>query len=126
MKLFLTGSTNNAKLSLDNPIDGKWKLLSFCFTNNLFNVNDYNNKIYINENGTDFTITLTNGTYDANDLKTEITSKLTSSLTGLITVSLDNANKFTITDTKSFQFTFGSNTTSSARKLLGMNAARTS
>ena len=32
--------------------------LSFQMTNNLFNVDDTNNKIYINENGTDKTITL--------------------------------------------------------------------
>ena len=122
MKLFLVGSNNNAKISLDNPIEGLWKLVSFCFTNNIFNVNDNNNKIYINENGTDFTITLTNGFYDANDLKTEISTQLNASLSGTVLVSLDNANKFTITDTKSYKFTFGSNTTATARKLLGMNA----
>lgn len=122
MKLFLVGSNNNAKISLDNPIEGLWKLLSFCFTNNIFNVNDNNNKIYINENGTDFTITLTNGYYDSNDLKTEISTQLNASLSGTVAVSLDSVNKFTITDTESFKFTFGSNTTGSARKLLGMNA----
>ena len=122
MILILIGSENNGKFTLDNPIQGKWKLLSFCFTNNIYNINDTNNKIYINENGTDFTITLDSGYYDVNDLKTEITSKLQSSLTGTIVVSIDSSNKFTITNTKSFKFTFGSNTTGSARKLLGMNA----
>ena len=123
MKLFLTGTSNNAIFSLDNPIGGKWRLLSFCFTNNLYNINDNNNKIYINEGGTDYTITLTNGYYDSNDLTTELSSKLNAGLTGTIGVSLNsNTRKFTITNTKSFKFTFGANTTSSARKLLGMSA----
>ena len=124
MKLYLHSSkaTNN-KFTLDESISGIWKLQSFCFTNNLYNVNDTNNKIYINENGTDYTITLTNGYYDANDLKTHLQTQITSVISGTMTVSTNsNTNKFTFSNTITFYFTFGTNTTNSARKLIGMNA----
>lgn len=115
-------STNNS-FKLDDPVHGIYKLLSFTCTNNLYNVNDYNNKIYINENGTDFTIILTNGYYDITDLQTHIEQRCNSSLNGTFTVSVDtNTNKFTFSNTLTFYFTFNTNTRNSARKLLGMNA----
>ena len=41
-------STNNV-FTLDHPISGTWKFLCFNMTNNIFNVTDYNNKIYLTE-----------------------------------------------------------------------------
>ena len=119
--------SNNARNNvhyLDDAIVGKYKLLSFSFTNNIYNVTDYNNKIYINENGIDYTVTLDNGYYDTTDFVSHLSSKLDSSCAGTITVSLNtNTNKLTITNTLNFYFTFGTNTINSARRLMGFNAS---
>ena len=126
MKLYLdsTLATNN-KFKLDNFISGTWKLLYFSFTNNIFNVNDTNNKIYFTEVSTERTATLTNGYYDVNELKTEIQTAINNVASATFTVSVDTkTNKYTFTNgsTTNFYFTFGTNTTNSARKLLGFNA----
>ena len=62
MKLYLHSSkASNNIFTLDQTINGSWKLLHFSATNNLFNVNDTNNKIYFND-GTDKTATLVTDT----------------------------------------------------------------
>ena len=126
MKLFLDSrlATNN-KFKLDNYISGTWKLLSFSFTNNIFNVNNTNNKIYFTEVSTARTATLTNGNYDMNELKTEIQTAINNVASATFSVSLDTkTNKYTFTNgsSASFYFTFATNTSNSARKLLGFNA----
>ena len=113
----------NNRFKLDNMIEGIYKLVSFVATNNIYNITDYNNKIYWNENGTDKISTLTNGFYDSSDFTTHLSSVLNTDGSGTISVSLDdNTRKFTITDTLTFYFTFGSNTSNSARKLLGYDS----
>ena len=126
MKLYLDSTkSNNNRFTLDKPIDGIWELISFVCTNNLFNVNSYNNKVYFNENGTDRTATLTLGNYYITDLKTELTTAINNVASATFSVTIDNnTNKYTFTNGSStnFYFTFGTNTSNSARKLLGMNA----
>ena len=115
--------SNNNVFKLDKKIQGYYQLKSFVATNNLYNVTDNNNKIYVNENGNDITITLTNGYYYASDLKTHLQTQMNNAMTGTVTVSLnDNTYKFTITNTLLFSFEFLSNTTNTARKLIGFNA----
>ena len=107
---------------LNEAIKGKYKLLSFCFTNNIFNVNDTNNKIPFNENGVDLVATLTNGYNDINDLKDNISSALNNVASGTLSVAVDTkTNKFTIANGLAFYFTFGTNTSNSSRILLGFN-----
>ena len=114
--------SNNHKFTLDKRIQGLYQLRSFVATNNIYNVNDNNNKVYVNENGENATITLTNGYYDSTDLKTHLSDKLNQTLSGTVSVTFDdNLYKFTITNTNAFRFMFGTNTTNSARKLLGFN-----
>ena len=121
--LLHSDKSNNNKFILDKRIEGYYQFKSFVATNNIYNVTNDNNQVYVNENGTDYTITLTNGYYDSSDLTTEFQDKLNSTLSGTVSITLDdNTNKFTITNTLPFYFTFGSNTTNSARKLLGFNA----
>lgn len=126
MKLYLdSNKASNNTYQLDKTISGKWKLINFSFTNNIFNVNDNNNKIYFNENGVDLTATLSNGYYDAGSaLTSNISTALNNVATGTITVDFDDTtNKYTITNTLNFYFKFGSSTKNSARKLLGMTAS---
>ena len=125
MKLYLDSSkSTNNRFTLDNTINGRWELISFVCTNNLFNVNEYNNKVYFNENGTDRIATLTVGSYYITDLKTELANAMNNVGSANYSVSIDTStNKYTITNSGSvnFYFTFGSNKTNSARRLLGMN-----
>ena len=120
-------NSKNARNSihyLDEAVVGKYKLLSFCYTNNLFNVNDNNNKIYLNENGSNKIGTLTNGFYDLDQLMLNITTALNLVCSGTVATTLDSTtNKYTITNTLNYYFTFETNTDNSARKLLGMNAS---
>ena len=115
-------ATNNI-YNLDKKIEGRWRLLSFVSTNNIYNVNDNNNKIYWNENGGNLTTTLTNGCYNYTDFATHLSTQLNASASGTITISFnENTRKLTISnDTHNFYFTFGTNTSNSARVLLGFN-----
>jgi hypothetical protein len=112
-------SSNNI-FTLDKRISGEYRLVSFIYTNNIYNVTDNNNKIYWNENGSNLITTLVNGYYDSSDFTSHCSTQLNSDASGTVTVSLDsNTKKYTITDTLNFYLTFGSNTGNSARKLLG-------
>ena len=126
MKLLFLDSnkSSNNIFKLDNRIDGIYKLVAFVTTNNMYNITDNNNKIYWNENGTDKITTLTNGYYNTEDFITHLGSKMNTDATGTVSISLnDNTRKLTITDTLNFYMTFGTNTSNSARKLLGFNGA---
>lgn len=111
--------SDNNQYALDKRIEGIYRFKSFVATNNMYN----NNKIYINENSIDYEISLTNGYYDATDLTSHLSTKLNDGLSGTVSVTFDtNTNKFTFTDTLPINFTFGTNTSNSSRKLLGFNA----
>ena len=118
-----SNKASNDIFVLDKKISGVYKLVSFMYTNNIYNVTDSNNKIHWNENGSNLTTTLTNGYYDSSDFVSHLLSKLQASGSGNINVSLDsNSRKLTITNTLNFYFTFGSNTSNSAKRLLGFEA----
>ena len=121
--LFLDSSkASNNIYKLDKRIQGAYKLVGFVTTNNMFNINSYNNKIYWNENGTDKITTLTTGHYNTEEYRSHVNTQLNDSASGTITVTLDdNTRKLTITDTVNFYMTFGTNTSNSARKLLGFD-----
>ena len=123
--LFLdSNKSSNNIYKLDKRISGIYKLVSFVTTNNTYNVNDNNNKIYWNESGSDLITTLTNGHYSSDDFTTHLSTQLNSSASGTVTVTLDdNTRKFTISNTNPYYFTFALNTSNSARKLLGLNEA---
>ena len=111
------------QLTFDNKIQGDYQLETFVFTNNLYNVDDTNNKVYINENSNNLTATLTNGFYDSNDFRTQLQTQMNAVCSGTISITLDdNTGKLAISnDTHNFYFTFATNTTNSARKLMGFN-----
>jgi len=51
-------------------------------------INNKNNKLYFNENGTDFSITLTNGNYEATSIANEIQTKMNSNSPGSLTYTV--------------------------------------
>lgn len=124
-KLYLNSiNAKNNVHTLDNRISGKYKLLSFSCTNNLFNINENNNMVHLNENGVNKGFSIQPGYYDITDLKSTLSTQLNIVCSGTMTVTLDQTtNKLTFSnDTHNFYFKFGTNTDNSARYLLGMNA----
>ena len=105
--LFLDSSkASNNIYKLDKRIQGAYKLVGFVTTNNMFNINSYNNKIYWNENGTDRTTILTNGYYSADDFRSHLQTQMNADASGTVSVTLDDNNrKLTINDTNGFYFT---------------------
>lgn len=128
MILYLDSNTaTNNDFKLDRPVTGKFKLLSFTCTNNIQNVNEYNNIVYITENSVDYQIELPTGYYDIYDLKSMLEDEIGSMLMGTFSVDLDEqTRKYTFSNTIPFYFKFSTNTSKSARKLLGINAVDTS
>lgn len=92
-------------------------------------VDTHNQNIYFQENGVDVNAVLTPGFYNATDLATEIESVMNAA--GANTYSVTNNTltyTFTIARTAgavTFNFTWGTNTSNSARKLMGFSAADT-
>lgn len=133
MKVIITsnkktsGTSSKGTIRLRERITGNYKLLDFEMTDNIYNVTENNNKMYVNVNeATDHILTLTKGFYTASQLTTEVKTQLDtipshtftathSSKTGKMTIQISGSN--------TFGFTFGTNTANSARKLLGFNEA---
>jgi len=109
---------------LDEDLHGCYVFSGFYGTNSFYNVTSTNNKVNIIDNGSPFILTLTNGSYTAATLKTQLTTQLNFVGNGN-TYTCDysaETGKYTVTaNTNNFYFTFGSNTTNSARKLLGFD-----
>ena len=95
------------------------KLIYLNLPNTIYNVNDSNNKLYL-EYGPGFdevTITLTNGCYNIDQFITEVSTQLNNSGSGTWTVGCNSTTlKITITNTTNFIIKKGDN---SANELLG-------
>lgn len=120
-----TGS-HNFRLQLTTPIEnGDYELVSVSMPNSFYVVNDTNNKIYFTDDSTARTATLTNGYYSTSTLPTEIKSAMETANSSFQTYTVSyssSTSKFTVSAAGNFTFDFASNTSNSARKLLGMNA----
>lgn len=120
-KVKVSGNDYNGSLNLQNIDSGWYKLLECSFLDNLYNVND-NNKVYVNENATPHTITLTNGYYSHSEFTSILSTVMNSAFTDTITVTYnDNTSKLTISSTGDEAFKFATNTLNPTHYLLGMN-----
>lgn len=113
-----TGTNGDCVINLNDDISGQYRLYSFTFCNNLYNVNDTNNKLIL-ANTSDVIIsntTLTNGDYDGDNFATLITNAITD-----LTATYDDATgKFTMTYTSDFKLLFA-NYSNTCHKLLGFD-----
>lgn len=105
-------------------------MVDFTMTDNLYNVSENNNKVYVKVNNTtEHIVTLTNGFYSPSQLATEVKSQLDTIPSHTFTVTYaSKTGKFTvaISGSNTFSFTYGSNTANSSRKLLGFKEENTS
>jgi hypothetical protein len=118
-----SGTTSKGILKYGNQIDNNihYELDEFIMNNNLYNVNDNNNKVYFDEGGGNLTATLTNGFYYPTDFATELKTQLDSAGGDTYTVTYSSiTGKLTIGSTGTFGFQFASNTSNTARYLLGL------
>ena len=112
--------------TLDESVNGEYKLALFTSNNFFYNVNNSNNKIYINVNSTDYIATLTNGFYTPTTFISHLGSVLTSTTGEIFTITKnDTTKKFTTSCPTNFKYTFSTNTTTSASKLIGIDTDTT-
>lgn len=128
-----SGSINDFYMDFNSPIQqGVYKLKQFVIPNTINIVNDTNNKIYFQENGSASILTATlspNGYYDTTTLASLIGTSMTniSTSSGLAhnysATYSSVSNKFTISVSggNSFKFFMSSYTTNSASVLIGVN-----
>ena len=113
-----TGTNGDCVIHLNDDISGEYRLHSFTFCNNLYTVNDNNNKLIL-ANTSDVIIsntTLTNGDYDGESLALLITNEITD-----LTASYNDATgQFTFTYTSDFKLLF-ENYSNTCHKLLGFD-----
>ena len=128
MSYIIIKHSNNIGDTIDQELDGEYEVVGFYGTNSFYNVNENNNKVYINENGTPYTVSLNYGNYSASDLTSELETQLNNFVgSNIYNVSYSTTTgKFTITGgTYNFWFEFGTFSLNSANKLIGFNATNT-
>lgn len=112
--------TTSSKLALRDDISGNWSLYYFSMTNHLYNVTSENNVVYGDLGGA-FSFSIPPGSYSYVDLTSQLQTQLNVVDPGNFTVTYSLiTGKYTVTNsTNNWYWTFGTNTTSSAYKLLG-------
>lgn len=100
------------------------ELSSITLMNTFYNINDYNNKFYIN--GTSFT--LTNGSYDVTTLAAAIVAQALADLSLTITVTYSSTTtfKYTIASATPFTLEFANSPANSIGPVIGFTTTRTS
>lgn len=125
-----TGNNNDFLTRYTNPIRDvkRMKLLNVIVPATYHMVmTGINDKIYIYAGAVLYTATLTDGNYDSTTFPAHVETQINAAYTpdNNFTVAL-SGNDFTITHSATnFQLTFGTNTTASARKLIGFSEADT-
>jgi hypothetical protein len=122
-----SGSNQEGTIQLVNQnLSGKYKLKQVVIDNFIYGINDTNNKIYFEDNSVDKTATITNGTYTATQLATELKTQMDTVGFETYTITFNvNTLKYLFSATGNFRMRFGSFTTNSARLLLGFNETDT-
>lgn len=109
-------------IQLDEQINGDFRLQLFTFTNNLYNVNKYNNMLYIYIDGDVYDVTIPEGHYTYNSIIPALVDALLITTGYTFTVTFDyNTYKYTFSTPTNFQFTFKTNTNNSIGDLLGFD-----
>ena len=105
------GSSSLGRFDLDDIVSGRFKLVGFYMTDNIYNVTTKNNKVYTSAG----TYTIPVGYYPT---ALDMAKTIEDSGDGYTITQHSRTNKLTFVST-SFSFTWGTNKTNSARKLLG-------
>lgn len=118
-----TGTSSNFTVSTGaTSANGLYSLFEAYIPNTFYNINSTNNQVYFND-GVDRIALLSPGSYQSfPDLITELQLQMNAVSTNTYTVEYQNLTKFLkITGTGNFYFTWKTNTTNSARVILGFS-----
>lgn len=113
-------------IQLDEQINGDYKLELFTFTNNLYNVNNFNNTLYIFINSQNYVINIPVGYYTYSSIIPILQNSLFSATGNTFNITFDyNTHKFTFSTSTNFQFTFLTNSDNSIGEFLGFDVDTT-
>ena len=127
MQVLKSSDVSNGVINTNEIFDGTYKLHSFTFTNNLYNITSNNNILPYQEGASYTAIELTQQYANGTDLATDIQTKINAVSAGTPSVVYNsNTGKFTITNTVSFYFKFGDITSNTCYNLLGFSQTNTS
>ena len=109
-------------ITLDESISGNYQLRLFILNNVLYNVNTFNNVVYLNVNSIDYSIELDVGYYTPTTFIQHLETKLTSQTGETFTITKnDTTQKIISSCSSAFRYTFGTNAKNSASKLIGVD-----
>lgn len=121
-------STSSAsfRVTLRNPIEGKYCLKNCLISNTIYNINSYNNSFAFTDGSGAYTgVTLTPGVYDSSGLVTEMKARMEAANSGARTFTItysSTTSKLTfVPSAGNLSFQFGTYTTNSAYRAFGMN-----
>lgn len=125
LHIIRSSDISNNVINLTKKMSGKYKLHSFVFTNNLYNVTSNNNILPYYESSLN-NIELTQQYANGDDLANDIQTKINNISGGTATVTYNaNTCTFTITNTTNFSLNFADNTTNTCHELIGFNQSNT-
>ena len=125
--VFKSDDVENGVISTRNHLQNVYRLHSFTFTNDIYNVTNNNNILPYQEGASYYALELTNQYGNGNDIATDIASKINAVTAGTATVVYSAVTgKFTISNTTNFYLKFGDVTTNTCEKLLGFSQTNTS
>lgn len=117
----LTSDPSDCTIESNELLEGRYELKSILIPVTYWNVNSSNNKVYFTDTGGAQVASLTSGYYTSfEQLVNELVTQMNAVGAGTVTASINSLNNYlTVNNSVNFSFTFGTNTTSSASKLLG-------
>lgn len=124
----LSGTSGNFRLNNYYPIVGQYRVHNIQIPRTNYNVNSTNNLIYfIDADAVNYTATITPGSYTSSTLASAIVSAMEAQSAQTYTVTFSSTTgKYTfVPGSGNISFLFASNTTNSARYILGFNAEDT-
>lgn len=113
---------SNCSIQLKQAIQGRYQIMSVVMTNNIYTIDNSNNKIYFYENNTSKIATITNGYYSDADITGNIKTAMNTASSGYnsFTVNLNtNTKKLTISASNPFKFEFSKSNNDDAADLIG-------
>lgn len=120
-------TTNNLDYDLFDTLSGKYVLETFLSTNNIYNIQSWNKKIYLFVDGDNFSIDMTEGYFTFSQLSSMIQTVINNATGESFTVTGNsNTRKLTFSNSNAFYFTFSSNTTNSGKDIIGISGDTTS
>jgi len=124
-----SGSSHNFRWRYPgtDTLQGNYEITDIALSNNFRTIDTYNNKIYYDVGGTDYTATIASGYYDSTTILAAVKTAMDAdngSHGKTYTVTYSETTRYLniAQDSGTFSLTFGTNTSNTARHVLGWSA----